>query len=379
MADDESGLDGLEIDDDVFADVGTFPASTQPPLVQPLSQPVSFLAQSQAATPPPPATSLLGLVQSVATPQARSRSPRRPAWNLPGAESTACWRPKEGDSESRISSDAARGIPLATHSSQSSIIPKPTPPQPHWAPQVPQEEHAFASLSWGGSLPDNTPRAPSSHINDDKVSDEAALRLAQQEGPPGPAGLAPALPGLRGERPSGGLVAANRTSLCQSVSWLLALKAQGLPFDPFHLGTTPDPAPGSSSLMASQNISQVIDITARAGSQRWNLMVHVQRVTVVAGELDLLLRDPTGEIGAVVDYKLHGSMSRAFAEGATYWLNQVRALPTSPCRLLIMQASLVRHFLPNDVGLSEAQELLQEARQSLGKHGFPVSAAGRSH
>merc|ERR1712004_211129 len=97
-----------------------------------------------------------------------------------------------------------------------------------------------------------------------------------------------------------GHACSHAVSFSDSISWLSALKRLNLPFDAFHLGAL-GTAP-SAGIFATNNLAAV----ARTSfpPKRWDLLVLVRRVELVAGEIDLTVSDPTGEMGATVDRRV---------------------------------------------------------------------------
>jgi len=184
----------------------------------------------------------------------------------------------------------------------------------------------------------------------DSEDEDAALLRSKQEGPPGPAGAVPALPGIRGvTRP----VASRRASLAQSVGWLCALRAMDLPLDRFHLGIG---VPERASFLTSHNLQTVRQSPTPS---RWYLMVLVKKVEVIAGEIEVIVFDPSGEMAATVDHRAPLTWARNICEGTALLLAGVLAV--GRCRLLIMAKSIVRIFGPSDVNAHDTQRLLSQA------------------
>lgn len=193
--------------------------------------------------------------------------------------------------------------------------------------------------------------------------EDCILQRCRREGPPGPAGALPALTcswtaARAGQAPisssSGG------GPLCECLGWLCALKVLDLPFDRFHLrgeGTCTAP-----SFMATQNLAEVSRHSWPP--KRWHLVVVVRRVDLVAGEIDVVVGDPTAEMGATVDRRVSGTWPRAACEGTALLLAGVTAVRKTgaPCRLLIMDKTVVRAFSAGDMGADEAERLMAAAR-----------------
>jgi len=181
-------------------------------------------------------------------------------------------------------------------------------------------------------------------------------RACRLEGPPGPAGGAPALPGLEpAER-----VQAPRAALADSVAWLMALRALDLPFDELHLRGGARGAGGQRpSPMEQQNLRAV---ALQPRPRRWQLLVFVLRVELVAGELEAQVCDPFGEAGASLERRAAQLWPRALREGAALLLSGVVALPGPRPRLLVVERALARAFAPGDLGPEDAGRLLREAR-----------------
>lgn len=199
-----------------------------------------------------------------------------------------------------------------------------------------------------------------------EINDEAALLLkCQQEGPPGPAGGSLALPGWQSgqKKPAS---TSHALLLSESIGWLCALKVLQLPPNHFHLGVG-SPASAGGSFMATNNLAAVA--SQPSPPKRWDLAVLVRRVELVAGEIDIIVSDPTGEMGATVDRRVAVSWPRAACEGTALLLAGVVAVRGAdlPCRLLIMERNVARHFAPCDVKAEEAEALLTEARACAGR------------
>mmetsp|Transcript_41689 Transcript_41689/g.66206 ORF Transcript_41689/g.66206 Transcript_41689/m.66206 type:complete len:485 (-) Transcript_41689:114-1568(-) len=198
---------------------------------------------------------------------------------------------------------------------------------------------------------------------DDEACDESVLLLrCQQEGPPGPAGASLALPGYADHRNGG--ASSHAISLRDSVGWLCALKALNLPFNPFHLGASCT-IPACESALAKHNLAMVRQ--QPNPQKRWDLVVLVRQVQLVAGEIDVLFADPTGEMEATVDRRVALAWPRAANEGTALLLTGVVAIwaNASICRLLIMEKNVVRVFCSSDARPDEAESLRAEARANL--------------
>lgn len=199
---------------------------------------------------------------------------------------------------------------------------------------------------------------------EDEAYDESAVRLrCQQEGPPGPAGASLALPGWQADHRHGG-TSSHATSLRDSIGWLCALKSLSLQFNSFHLGIACS-SPSSDSVLAKHNLAVVSKY--HHPQKRWDLVVLVRQVQLVAGEIDVLLADPTGEMEATVDRRVASAWPRAANEGTALLLTGVVAIAASAgiCRLLIMEKNVVRIFCPSDVRPDDAESLRMEARTSV--------------
>eukprot|EP00931_Biecheleriopsis_adriatica_P101111 TRINITY_DN76321_c0_g1_i1.p1 TRINITY_DN76321_c0_g1~~TRINITY_DN76321_c0_g1_i1.p1 ORF type:complete len:454 (+),score=98.11 TRINITY_DN76321_c0_g1_i1:31-1392(+) len=216
--------------------------------------------------------------------------------------------------------------------------------------------------SWG--LP-NAPSLESWAEQDDE--DEAALAaLHRKEGPPGPAGGNLALPGIQITGPQ--QAHTPRASLSESAAWLRALKALGLPADAFHLGLSPhagaQDSPNTPTLAAHN-----LGLVAKSGPgspQRWQLLVLIRRVELVAGEIEVLLCDPTGEALATVDRRVPHVWPKAICEGSVLHLTDAVAVHAlglkRSSRLLVTLKSLKQSFLASEP-FAEAAALLASARQ----------------
>merc|ERR1712178_242674 len=101
------------------------------------------------------------------------------------------------------------------------------------------------------------------------------------------------------------------------------------------------------SFLKTNNLAAV---ARQSSPQRWDLAVVVRRVDLVAGEIDVIVSDPTGEMGATVDRRVAMSWPRAACEGTALLLAGVVAVGGAdlPCRLLIMERNVARHFAPCD-------------------------------
>jgi len=97
------------------------------------------------------------------------------------------------------------------------------------------------------------------------------------------------------------------------------------------------------------------------------LAVLVRRVELIAGEIDIIIADPTGEIVATVDRRVAMAWPRAACEGTVLLLTDVIAVCGAdlPCRLLIMEKNVAHHFTQGDVTPEQAESLIAEARASL--------------
>jgi hypothetical protein len=197
----------------------------------------------------------------------------------------------------------------------------------------------------------------------DDVDEAAILLRCQQEGPPGPAGGSLALPGYSAEHSKLGDMSKG-PPISESVGWLCALKFLKLPFDPFHLGAGGTSADHTSFLM-THNLAAVM--RHPPPPRRWDLAVLVRRVELIAGEIDIIVADPTGEIGATVDRRVAMAWPRAACEGTVLLLTDVIAICGAdlPCRLLIMEKNVAHHFTQGDVTPEQAESLIAEARASL--------------
>lgn len=204
-------------------------------------------------------------------------------------------------------------------------------------------------------------------VNDEAEDEASVLRRCRDEGPPGPAGLAPALPSIPGQGKRKGPVVPSMHGppLSHCVSWLSALWTLDVPFDTFHLGA--GGAPRHESMIVQQNLAVV---RRTPTPRRWHLTVLVRNVEVAAGEADLVLQDPTGEMRASVDRRMLQAWPGKVTQGATLILAGVMAVPASraratDCQLLIMSKSLVTPIHPSDVPEDKAKRLLADAEETL--------------
>lgn len=215
---------------------------------------------------------------------------------------------------------------------------------------------------------------PDKQHPDEDDEDAVLLARCRQEGPPGPAGGVLALPGPGIEKSDAATRVARGPPLSECIAWLCALRALDLPFDGFHLGSPGAGAPRDdvSSFLKAHNLAAVAQHPFHP--RRWHLVVLVRRIELVAGEIDILVCDPTGEMEATVDRRAVHAWPRAVSEGATLILADVVALPpAAPAlpaarrtpRLLIMERSLARAFAPGDAEPEEALRLLREARVAV--------------
>mmetsp|Transcript_138550 Transcript_138550/g.254191 ORF Transcript_138550/g.254191 Transcript_138550/m.254191 type:complete len:352 (+) Transcript_138550:38-1093(+) len=228
--------------------------------------------------------------------------------------------------------------------------------------------HAAApSQRWGSQGQHPTHERPRVRKREAEEDEECILQRCRREGPPGPAGALPALTCSWTAADAGQVPNSNARGggpLSECVGWLCALKALDLPFDRFHLrGSGPCTKP---SFMARQNLAEV----SRQSwpRQRWHLVVVVRRVDLVAGEIDVVVGDPTGEMGATVDRRVPSTWPRAACEGTALLLAGVAAVRKTggACRLLIMDKTVVRAFSAGDVRAEEAERLMASARAGHG-------------
>lgn len=218
--------------------------------------------------------------------------------------------------------------------------------------------------------------------------DEAMLVMrCRREGPPGPAGALPALLGapsdLGASAGAGGSTQRHGgMPLSEQVTWLCALQTLGLPFDAFHLGALagqpPRGAAGEPSFFEGCGLAAVAQDPWPP--RRWRLCVLVQRVEFVAGEVEVVVCDPTGEMGATLDRGVAKAWPNAVCEGATLVLQDVTALKAAsggPCWLLVMARNVVKHFVPGTAAAEEAEGLLAAARAALQRgHGCAWPGSG---
>jgi len=203
--------------------------------------------------------------------------------------------------------------------------------------------------------------------------EEALVARCRCEGPPGPASSTLVVSGS-GPKPPWAMGSGCNTALGENVAWLSALQALSLPFDRFHLGAGGRPG---GSPMGTHNLACV----ARGlwPPKRWHLVVLVRRVEMVAGEINALVVDPTGEAWASIDRHVPKAWPHAATEGSVLLLANVvavppLAIPTSGAlksdrrpRLLVMERSLGRCFAQADVGPEESGKLLAEAKDGLSR------------
>lgn len=203
--------------------------------------------------------------------------------------------------------------------------------------------------------------------------DEEALLIARcrQEGPPGPASAVLVAVRCGGADRLCTPLADVPTSLSESVGWLCALRQLNLPLDRFHLGLG---GSGGGSPMISHNLAAVrLNLSP---PQRWHLVVLVRRVEVVAGELDAIVCDPTGEARATIDRHVIRAWPHAVCAGSALLLDNVVAVPPPAQawppqayrpQLLITERSLGRCFAAGDVSPEEAARLIADAKAALGR------------
>jgi len=200
--------------------------------------------------------------------------------------------------------------------------------------------------------------------DDDAESD--LERKCQLEGPPGPAGAARAI--LNADRSELGS-AAKGPRLFECVSWLAALRGLGLPWDHAHLGAGGSLSSAGDARLASNNLSTISRHVHEHPSRRWCALVFIRSVEMLAGEVETVVCDPTGEMGASVDRRLLHSQPKAICEGATLLLEGIVALMPvhgASCRLLITERTVSKVFVPTDVAASQASCLFADARAVLG-------------
>eukprot|EP00933_Yihiella_yeosuensis_P067061 TRINITY_DN7167_c1_g1_i3.p1 TRINITY_DN7167_c1_g1~~TRINITY_DN7167_c1_g1_i3.p1 ORF type:complete len:494 (-),score=94.62 TRINITY_DN7167_c1_g1_i3:354-1835(-) len=236
--------------------------------------------------------------------------------------------------------------------------------------------------SWGKNSGSGTPlprRAEEVNVAED---DESALEaMSRSAGPPGPAGevlALPQAPDINHSSSSLGRSAPVKLSRC--ISWLKALRNLNLPFDAFHLGISkgcqPINAGQQQSALEANNLRYVLS-AAPWPPKRWHLLVLIRRVELLAGEIHVIVCDPTSETSATIDRRVAQAWPRAVCEGSALLLADVVAVPpvrTSAAasssrlsfstRLLITERSVKMAIAPGEVQSSESAELLAAASQA---------------
>lgn len=209
--------------------------------------------------------------------------------------------------------------------------------------------------------------------------EEVLISRCRQEGPPGPASAALAVPGFQVPGHAGS-TSAPCMIFAESVAWLCALQEIGLPFDRFHLGAGPDTSQ-SGSPMCTHNLAAVMQ--SPWPPRRWHLVVLVRRVEAIAGEITVRVSDPTGEARATLDQRILRLWPEAANEGSVLLLANVVAVPMPAAaaseqvrhsnaahesvvpQLLIMVRSLGKCFVPGDAHPEEVAHLLARAKRGL--------------
>jgi hypothetical protein len=222
--------------------------------------------------------------------------------------------------------------------------------------------------------------------------DDAILDRLRRQGPPGPAssvitlhGCAAAGPKLRHSSDffhfadkSTASCSISSTALAENPAWLRAIRGAGLPFNAFHLGLG---GSGGDSPMAKSNLSTVDQHIY--SFLRWCLIVVVQRVEMIAGELSLIISDPTGHAHATVDRNVSKKWPHVASEGSALILVNAVAVPPvaaaskrlsrvadvslSRPQVLITGRCLTNCVAASDVPQDEAVRLVAEAKSCL-KH-----------
>eukprot|EP00928_Gymnodinium_smaydae_P083380 TRINITY_DN6661_c0_g1_i2.p2 TRINITY_DN6661_c0_g1~~TRINITY_DN6661_c0_g1_i2.p2 ORF type:complete len:273 (+),score=64.58 TRINITY_DN6661_c0_g1_i2:105-923(+) len=220
--------------------------------------------------------------------------------------------------------------------------------------------------------------------DDDDIELQRRCRL---EAPPGPAGNLRALrDGAAPGAAAAQAAAAKGPPLHESLAWLAALRALGLPFSALNLGLLPPVQPGAA---ADGGLALVARLARREPGRRWRLLVQVRTLELLAGELEATVRDPTGELGATLDRRLPLTQPKAASEGAVLLLEGVVAVSLAgnagsgtsarrgtgdTCRLLVMPRAVARVFSPNDVTGADASALLADARAAAFAESAQIAA-----
>eukprot|EP00434_Breviolum_minutum_P030255 symbB.v1.2.026761.t1/scaffold2700.1/size72752/6 len=174
-----------------------------------------------------------------------------------------------------------------------------------------------------------------------------------EEGPPGPAGEKLALP-------SSNVVRSKEASfirLNSSLAWLQALQANGLSFDRFYLGLgglqDAGPRLSGSGVHCLRNVSNV--------PVKLNLIVLIQKVEMLCGQLELLVRDHTSLAHATVDPRVSQAWPRAISEGNALVLNTVTAIPDRLGVSLLITSRCIQRVFRDEAEEEVAAALLAAA------------------
>lgn len=93
-------------------------------------------------------------------------------------------------------------------------------------------------------------------------------------------------------------------------------------------------------------LSYIAEVMSWHEPKRFNMLVNIAAVTLVAKDMEIVVNDPSGEMCATVDRICVQKWCHALCEGAVLLVANVLALPSTrrPCFLLVREPSLLKVF-----------------------------------